>query len=532
MASPPTLDKNLPKPLGAVIRGCLRQDPARRWTAEQCLQHLDPTATPLHDEPEVERGDCFLCAPGNDCARPQFIGQLGDVRQTSAGYVCTLFASDQLEPTPLLLAESWADLGARLVAAWPQLATRERGVMVSAFHVFAHEAGYRAGDASLVVLDPDWLVNVTDLSYVSNCERIQLARRYKANRASAPITTGHVVHSLFPKIWNHELHHAYPDEREAALRKHVQSLAQARERDVDVAGLRDKIDSHVERLQTWANKQSRNTVLNTESYVIAPRLGLKGRIDALWFKEGQPIILGELKTGSRKDNDVLQLVSYGLMLVSRDEAQRDIYSALIYSKDAPVQQMVRLDHAQFRRAVDLRNRVLLLDYTMDAPYNEPHCVQCWQDDRRACAILSTLRGHRDLRAPKWVRAYASDVEHLGPSELEFYRRHEAELLAELRAVKAQAAWLWSRSCEEREQEGLAMRFTTVLPDGQSDGGHRYSLVAGKGANHSNFKPEDRVILSGVEGPVKGRLATARVVEAHADGLVVRSDAPVSLETDG
>lgn len=526
-AERPTIDADLPAPFAALVKGCLRLDPERRWTAEMCIQHLDPTATPLHEEPELDRGGCFLCEAGNDCARPHFIGTLADIRLTPRGCVCTVFASDELEPTTLLLAESWAGLGARLVAAWPALSMREQGVTLSAFHVYAHEKGYRVDDTSLVVLDPDWLVNVTDLSYVNYCERIQLTRRYKANRASVPVTMGNVVHGLFSRIWNGGIQPGSASEREAELRKQVRELARLSK--VDVDAMREGIDTHVGRLQSWAGRQKRTKVLNTESYVIAPRMGLKGRIDALWFQDEEPAILGELKTGRRDEKDVLQLVSYGLMLVSRDEAPRDIISVLLYSKDDPVIQSVKLDQAKFRRAVDLRNRVILLDYAVDAPYNEGHCYHCWADDRQTCSLLATLRGHEDTRSPSMQRRYAAKDEQLGAAEQAFYRRHEAGLLDELRAVKSGAAWLWSRSCEEREREGLAMRFTTALSDGPRDGRHLYRLLAGKSANYSNFKIDERVILSGLEGPVKGRLATAFVTEATADGLVVGCDSPLTVE---
>lgn len=525
------IDPAVPAPFDAVIEACLRQDPRRRWTAEQCLTHLNPLATPRFDERLPDLDICFLCSKGNDCARHELSGVLGGLEPTANGFQCTLFTADELEGVPLLLTETWADqLGARLHKAWPWLSQREQVVTVSAFHVFAHEKGFRADDASLVVLDRDWLCNVTALSGVHNCERVKLVKRYQSSDTSVPLVVGRVVNDLFPDIWKAQGADDLRQDRE--IRMQVRNLA--RLPDANVNALRATVEAHVQRLTEWAGAKTRTSELNTETYVISPAMGLKGRIDALWFRDGDPVVLAELKTGGRYETDELQLTSYGLMLVSRKEAKRDIPSLLLHSKPEldHVQTQVRLDHEKFRKAVVMRNKALLVDYATDAPFNERWCHRCFPKDRKTCTLLAHLGGHADTRSEGARRRYVSsdvDLPHLGPMEREFFKTYEAEILKELRAAKSQHAWLWSRTSEERARDGLAMRFETKQSIPGKGKRHRYSLVAGQNLNHSLFKPDDRVIVSGPEGPTRGRLATALVTATNADGVEVECDEPLLFD---
>ena len=526
------IDPSIPEPFSSIVNGCLRQDPTRRWSAEQCLGVLHPQATPLHPGPGLDLDICFLCSAGNDCARHELRGVLHDIRATADGFACTLYTADELEAVPLLLTETWADqLGTRLVEAWPRLREREHAVTLSAFHVMAHGKGFRATDASLVVLDRDWLCNVTALSSVHGCERARLVRRYQGNETSMPLIVGRVVNDLFPDIWNHGETNETRQEREIGTQ--VRNIA--RLSNVSLSALRGTVNAHVRRLTDWATSKTRTSKLHTETYVISPPMGLKGRIDALWFRDSEPVVLAELKTGGRYETDELQLTSYGLMLVSRKETPWDIPSLLLHSKPEldRVQTQVRLDRERFRKAVVMRNKVLLVDCATDAPFNEAYCHRCFRRDQKTCALLAHLGGHDDTRSEGARRRFVDSVTEiatLGPAERAFFRRYEGEVLEELRAAKSQHAWLWSRTSEERAREGLAMRFEQQTLLDTRGSGHRYALHAGDNANHSLFKPDDRVILSGPDGPTRGRLATALVTGTSADGIEVSCDEPLPFES--
>lgn len=525
------IEPTIPAPFGALIDGCLRQDPQRRWTAEKCLTHLNPLATPRFDESLLDLDICFLCSKENDCARHELSGTLSGIDPVAEGFLCTIFTADELEALPLLLTETWADqLGARLHEAWSRLGERKHPVTLSAFHVFAHGKGFRADDTSLVVLDRDWLCNVTALSGVHNCERVKLVKRYQSSETSMPLVVGRVVNDLFPDIWRQNGADEARQDRE--IRMQVRNLARVPA--ASVSTLRATVAAHVQRLTEWATAKTRTSDLNTETYVISPAMGLKGRIDALWFREGDPVVLAELKTGGRYETDELQLTSYGLMLVSRKEAKRDIPSLLLHSKPLldHVQTQVRLDQDKFRKAVVMRNKALLVDYATDAPFNERWCHRCFPKDRKTCTLLAHLGDHADTRSEGARKRYVGsdvDVPHLGARERAFFKRYEAEVLEELRAAKSQHAWLWSRTSEERAREGLAMRFESKASVPGKGTRHRYSLFAGENLNHSLFKPDDRVIVSGPEGPTRGRLATAAVTSTNADGIEIECDEPLHFD---
>ncbi|NDD30155.1 MAG: hypothetical protein EB084_18010, partial [Proteobacteria bacterium] len=531
----PVIDASIPAPFQAIITGCLLQDPKRRLTAEQCLNQADPNATPLHNLPSFAFDTCFVCEPGNDCARPLLSGRIGDMRRVPDGFTCMVYAADELEGRTLLLTETWAvELGERLFDVWPTLSKRKNGVSVSAFHLFAHGTGFVANDKSLVVLDPDWLVNVTALSNVHDCERVKLVKRYEATDISNHLVVGNVVNDLFPDIWNRN------DVGEARQTEEigVQLVPLAQSGYEDVMALRATVDKHVSRLRQWADPKPRNSTLNTETYVIAPQLGLKGRIDALWFKGDTPVVLAELKTGRQRATDELQVLSYGLMLVSRGETHRDIHTLLLHSKPDLDQVMttVKLDAPAFRRAVALRNKVLLVDGATDAPFNERWCGTCYKQTRGTCTLLTHLSEHHDTRPEGLRKRYAANeprVAALTADVRAFFKRHEADLLEELRAVKSQQAWLWSRTSEEREREGLALRFKSITPLEQRKNGHRYHLEAmGPDGNQSLFRIDDRVIVSGPEGPTTGRLVSAFINASPLDGLEISCDEPLPFDNGG
>lgn len=532
------VDRSLPEPFYQVINACLKNAPGKRPSAVACIAMLDPTATPFFLSYDSDESDCFLCFDGSDCALPLLTGTLAGVEKVGGDYACLVYSDDHLEAQRLLLTETWArELGERLHADWKAFNERPYPVTLSALHVYAHKDGYRANDESLVVLDPDWLVSATDLRSVHACERIRLVDRYKTFQQNKYVILGNVVHELLKDIWDSA--DASAQRREKAIARQMEQLARVSGNDDALGHVRSKIDEHVQRLGAWTRKMNqRGATLRAETTVIAPEVGLQGRIDAIWFRDDERVALGELKTGSRNDEDVLQLSSYGLMLASRNEVSRDIRSMLLYSKppyrsEAGVEERVPLDRKRFREAIVARNKVLLVDSSTNARFNEGHCHECRSETRSICKMLTHLSGHTDPRSPRLRDALTSNERALlatvGPDERAFFQEHEAKILEEMRAVKSQAAWLWSRTSQQRERAGLALRFRKVVAIDTSEPPYRYGLMINSHENHSQIGVEDRVYLSDLDGPTQGRLLQGTVVDVDYYGIVVECDEPLPFE---
>jgi DNA replication ATP-dependent helicase Dna2 len=292
---------------------------------------------------------------------------------------------------------------------------------------------------------------------------------------------------------------------------------------------------HVERLINFASSQKHTSTFRNETFVLAPKLGLKGRIDAVWEREGRPVIVCDLKTGRTfqgkpQEEYLLQVLAYAFMLVTRGENEPSkLWAILIYSGDANnLLHKIGLSTAWFRKVVDARNLLVRMEVTSNAPHatSIKRCYPC--TSKLACRHIGMLCDHNDPRPIGQVR----DMLPTGDPEVnegaKAFFNHYASLLAEeFAAAKTAHAGLWAKSSKERCETGKSLYLDAEqMPEAKlhtEEGYYVYDLYTPSGQiNTSILRSGDAVILSGPEGPKSGRTTIATVTESRVDGVQVRT----------
>ncbi len=201
---------------------------------------------------------CVVCGPDADCEQPVLEGVVSKVERrmqaTSKGgvNVVRIVLESPQGPCRLDLGERFAYLSDGLSAASERLSLR-------AYHLRrARKAGspggarhscvptFLSGTGSIVLLEPDWLLNVTALIGTDYCLRQWLANRLAARPASLPQLRGTLVHAAFQTLCR--LGTVLDDTLESLLGDMAYGLALA---GVSQQALIDDVRPHVERLARW-----------------------------------------------------------------------------------------------------------------------------------------------------------------------------------------------------------------------------------------------------------------------------------------
>ncbi len=461
---------------------------------------LTPTATP-----------CFLCGPEPEdrCARGRLTGTLRDVRVGQGGAVRALLVEDGREVW-LDLAPPWQALGTVL----QEVLATGTPVRLAARHLLPGAPGqrpsYRAAERSLVVLDPDTLIDVTAVATADYCGRRALVEDLSRRGGSAAMARGSSIHVAFAR---------------GLLRGDVSLGLDAdegvREGD-DVLDEHDEAAGQLRRVADWLRERELPGRVRTEALLLSPGLGLRGRADAVIDPDGSPTVL-DLKTGSSGGPDprrehAVQLAAYDLLLRERGHAPAATW--LLYAGNAAgdVGRRVPVGRDDHARVAQLRNdlaAIALLGRAPLSPYRA-RCLGCRVI--KECRTLSFLNGEREYalgQGEEEVRSRLSD------EDARFYRHYGALLRLEGRASAASVGALWRLSPEERVARGLAVVVDgvprTVTADDDS-GGEVWRF----GVEHrSDLREGDTVLLSDGD-PIAGEATSGVVERAGAGELVARA----------
>lgn len=297
---------------------------------------------PIDTRQEIPTGECFLCAMDSEpCAVKKLEGTIVSARElNSQGEIfpyITLavggeLATLRLTSTYRSLVKCLNELGADL---------RRRNLTLRVFHLPAALATtehkgqtlhrYIAAEHTLAILEPDTLLNITDLNHADYCARQYLLNRLTSSPQSAAAIRGNLVHSSFKELLKEhdrgELMQGRAERGEetplATLQRHFEQALERSSIDLAVTNtpveeLRADAAPHLQSLANWFEKQhtslwdtpaqpTRDTegetqdatsenMVRAETFLLAPEIGLRGRLDALWQQRSRQRLL-ELKTG-------------------------------------------------------------------------------------------------------------------------------------------------------------------------------------------------------------------------------------------
>ena len=411
------------------------------------------------------------------------------------------------------------------------------------------ETQYATSKQSYVVVEPDFLVDVTNIRSFVQCPRMYYLNKLSGLPLKYPVTKGTIVHEVFGDLLRgRSLDDAVAervddaglelgllgrdrDEVEADVRANAAAIegwlkqghfsSDGGTPDADLAGdaESDPADDDWQAGDDW----------RSEYTLISETFGIKGRCDAI--RRGMPV---ELKTGKNTNrdprfHDKVQAACYALMLEDRGV---DVDTGtLLYTKNAAVDRSeasgdlspakeFSISKGFLEFVVRERNHLAAIEARGDPPTGfeaDAKCEYCFEQD--TCMVVSgrldqeSKAGQLGNPVPEEERAYFDEL----------YEAVEAERAS----VHDEYRKLWEQSPEERVDDdravvGLEPAGQTELPDG------RWRMTANRPSSAaSKIREGDRVLASDGD-PVTGTAEMARVERLDADRVEVTADEPVEL----
>ncbi len=389
---------------------------------------------------------------------------------------------------------------------------------------FGGDPTYATTGDSYVVVEPDFLVDVTDVRSWVQCPRMYYLNKLSGIPLNYPVVKGTIVHEVFGDL----------------LRG--QDLGSAVERRVRDAGLElgllgreageveDEVRRNAAAIEGWL---SQGTLTEDDSWrseytLISPTFGIKGRADAL--RRGMPV---ELKTGknTKRDprfQDKIQAACYALLLEERGVSP-DV-GTLLYTKNTALDRSeatgdlspakeFSVGAGLLKFVVRTRNEIAATEAKGDVPTGyeaDAKCEYCFEQD--TCMVVSG-RLNQESKAGQIGTPVPEE-------ERDYFERFYAAIEEERRATHAEYRKLWTQSPEERADDDRALIGLEPAGRRELDDG-RWELRARRpGGAVSKLRAGD-VALASDGDPVTGHAELARIREL-GDEVVVTADEPVSL----
>ncbi|MGE5334964.1 MAG: AAA domain-containing protein [Nitrososphaerota archaeon] len=494
-------------------------------------------AAETEETPRHHALSCFLCpwetqrpAP---CDLATIAGELSDAIFDAAAHQLELSIRTESGETWRVRCGEQGRVLWRELSAYP--ADRWRGLRVRIHHLARASTPetLRLLPAGVIVLEPDLLLNITDINNAEYCVRQYPLRRMAPSPPSAASLRGTLVHRAFKEMLK-----GGEQPIEAYLKRALESAqVDLALRQISEQEMAAETMPHVRALAAWYASSRQNLWratapdIRAETFLLAPEVGLKGRLDVL-MREAEGGSLLELKTGNvrgslPKREHRWQVHGYQTLLAARVPGRRENTEAtLLYSGTPGSAEAHRIPFIlrDLQRVIELRNALALVHATgaVPPPPAAAKCARCMlrQDCLRASAALG------------WQPPDLSDTP--GPVD-----REDAALFAEMydllrqeaRAAEDEGSALWRETAGERMLRGVALGDLRLAgePRQTGSGEWEYTLL---GNQPSDLREGDAVLVS--EGdPVGGAVVSGSILRVAAEHIVVwtpeRIDNPTLLD---
>ena len=386
------------------------------------------------------------------------------------------------------------------------------------------ETGYATTGDSRVVLEPGFLVDVTDIRSWVQCPRMYYLNKLSGVPLNYPVVKGTVVHEVFGDLLRgRELADAI-DERVEEAGLELGLLGR------EAAEVRDEVRRNAAAIEGWLAQGTltESDAWRSEYTLISPTFGIKGRADAL--RRGMPV---ELKTGKNtkrepRFQDKIQAAAYALVLDERGVPADT--GTLLYTKNTALERTEETGDLSPAKefsigdglldfVVRTRNEIAAMEFETDVPTGyeaDARCEYCFEQD--TCMVVS---GRLDQESK------AGQVgEAVREAERDYFERFYRAIEAERSQVHAEYRKLWEQSAAERAADDRALIGLDPLDRTQHDDG-RWEMRARKSDDAVSKLRTGDVALASDGDPVAGHAELCRIVDL-GDTVVVTADEPLDL----
>ena len=386
------------------------------------------------------------------------------------------------------------------------------------------EPRFSTGAESYLIVEPGFLVDVTDVRNWVQCPRKYYLEKLTSVPLKYPVVKGTIVHEVFGDLLRGRSLDTAIEDRIEEVGLELGLLGQERET------VEAEVENHASAIDGWLSQGTltEEDDWRSEYTLISPTFGLKGRADAL--RRGTPV---ELKTGKNtgrepRFEDKIQAACYALML--RERGVPVDTGTLLYTKNAALDRTdesgdlspakdFSLGRGLLEYVVRCRNHLAALETAGEIPTGyeaEAVCEYCFAQD--TCLVVSG-RLDQESKAGSVGRA-------LPDEERAYFDRFYRAIEAERRAVHAEYRKLWEQTPEERAADDRALLGLEPIHRKPIEG-NRWKLTASApGAAVSKLREGD-VALASDGDPVDGHAELCRI-ERLGDTIAVTTDEPVEL----
>ncbi len=412
---------------------------------------------------------------------------------------------------------------------------------------------YIAYSNTLAVLEPDTLLNITDLSQADYCNRKYLLNRLVSSPPSVASIRGNLIHTCFTKLLKFDYANTGSNKTsleilqatlEEALTVSSMELALA---NISADTMRIDVQPHLEslafwydsnRISLWGNNGETHTV-RAETFLLVPEIGLRGRLDVYWEQPMNQSLL-ELKTGSLSSNSPKsehrqQVHGYQALLAVRQDSKMNKAQAQLLYSGTPGQASgfgLRLDTRTLQRITTVRN-TLILSHATGTPPAPParRCTKCsmlntcervssllaWQPPQPVIEMPSPLKDDDVVaEAEQLVSSYARRPKVDNAEDRTLFAYYYNLLQLEGKAGEDALALLWKNSVEERVNLGKTIRCGMFMAHKRVNDGWEQTFTCD---NQSELREGDEILLSRND-PVVGEVVTGTIMKISARDVTV------------
>ncbi len=390
---------------------------------------------------------------------------------------------------------------------------------------FRGETEYSTTGDSAVVVEPDFLVDVTDVRGWVQCPRIYYLNKLSGVPLKYPVVKGTVVHDVFGDLLRGRDLDESIDERVADAALDLGLLGESAD------AVAEDVRQNAAAIEGWLQQGALGEAdsWRSEQTLISERFGIKGRADAV--RRGMPV---ELKTGKNtgrdpRFHDKVQAACYALLLAD-DLAEAPDTGTLLYTKNTAIDRSeasgdlspakdFSIGPGFLKFVLRTRNEIAAAEFDLTVPTGyeaDAKCEYCFERD--TCMAVA---GRLDQESKAGTVG-----EPLPTDERAYFDRFYRAVEAERRAVHAEYRKLWEQSTDERVADDRALVDLEPVDREPVEGG-RWRLVARRTSEAvSKIREGDRVLASDGH-PTRGTAELA-TVESLGEEVVVVADEPFEL----